>query len=63
MGAVMFFSLGLTILFSQPILTALFARRCGRNPWKWFFIGIILPLIANLILLYLPDLSEPENKE
>jgi hypothetical protein len=60
MGAVMFMSLGLMFLLSIPIITARFAKRMGRNPKVWFFIALVLPLIATVILVLLPDLSEPK---
>ncbi len=63
MGAVVFFSLGMSILLSQPIITSLFARRCGRSPLKWFFIGLVLPGIATFILFFLRDLSEEKKDE
>ncbi len=53
---------GLLLLCSIPLTTALFARRMGRRPVLWFFIGIGLPVIANFILFYLPDLSEEAKK-
>ena len=58
MGAAAFFSLGLAFLFSIPLVTALFAKRMGRNPITWFIIGCLLPGIASIILFLLPDLSE-----
>jgi Na+/melibiose symporter-like transporter len=58
MGAVMFMSLGLMFLLSIPIITSRFAKRMGRNQKTWFFIGILLPVIATLILVLLPDLTE-----
>jgi Na+/melibiose symporter-like transporter len=61
MGAAMFIMLGLTVLFSLPLITASFAKRMGRNPKKWFLIGILLPAIATFILFFLPDLSEDGN--
>ncbi|HEY6162865.1 MAG TPA: hypothetical protein VI112_16670 [Bacteroidia bacterium] len=61
MGAVLFISLGLTILFSIPLITASFAKRMGRSPVKWFLIGTLLPVIAVFILFFLPDLSEKDN--
>lgn len=54
----MFISMGLLALFSIPLITATFANRMGRNPKKWFLIGILLPVIATFILFFLPDLSE-----
>lgn len=57
----MFIAFGLTILFSIPLITAMFAKRMGRNPKLWFVIGLILPVIASFILFFLPDLSEENN--
>ncbi|MCW3084649.1 MAG: hypothetical protein JWP12_2015 [Bacteroidetes bacterium] len=54
---------GLFLLLSVPLITARLAKRLGRKPWPWFFIGLALPVIATFILLFLPDLSEQkENK-
>lgn len=61
MGAALFISMGLLVLFSIPLITASFAKRMGRNPKKWFFIGLILPVIASFILFFLPDLSDKEK--
>jgi MFS family permease len=61
MGAALFISLGLLALFSIPLITASFANRMGRNPRKWFCIGLILPVIATFILFFLPDLSEKQK--
>jgi hypothetical protein len=58
MGAGIFFSIGLCFLFSIPLVTALFAKRMGRRPIVWFFIGAALPGIASIILFLLPDISD-----
>ncbi len=60
MGAVLFMSMGITFLLSIPIITSRMANRLGRNPKVWFFIGLVLPVIAAFILFLLPDLSEKE---
>lgn len=57
----MFISMGLLALFSIPLITATFAKRMGRNPKAWFLIGTLLPVIATVILFFLPDLSEQEE--
>ena len=62
MGAVAFISLGLLMLLGLPTLTYFYAKHLGRNAKVWFFIGIILPGIATIILSFLPDLSE-EGKD
>lgn len=43
------------IPFFWPILTGLMAQSFGRKFWFWFFVGIPLPFIAAVILLFLPD--------
>ncbi len=49
---------GLLLFFSVPLITARLAKRMGRRPWLWFFIGSVLPVIATLILCFMDDLSE-----
>ncbi len=61
MGAAAFFSIGLAFLFSIPLITALFAKRMGRNPVFWFVLGMFLPAISIFIIFFLPDLSETED--
>lgn len=63
MGAAVFISLGLMMLLGLPTLTYFYAKQLGRNPWKWFVIGIFLPGLATLILSFLPDLSEEKPKQ
>ena len=53
--------IGILIFLSVPIITARFAKRMGRRPWLWFFIGMILPVIASFILFFLPDLTDSEH--
>ena len=40
--------------FFWPVLTGLMAKNFGRKFWPWFFIGIPLPFIAVVVLLFLP---------
>lgn len=61
MGIALFFSLGILTLLGIPFITGSFAKRMGRSFVKWFFISMIIPVIATIILFFLPDLSE-ENK-
>ena len=61
MGALFFISLGLCILMAVPVLTSFHAKHLGRNQKLWFFLGLVLPGIATLILSVLPDLSLDEN--
>jgi Na+/melibiose symporter-like transporter len=61
MGAALFISMGIMFLLSIPLITSRMAKRLGRDPKKWFLIGIILPVIATFILFLLPDLSEKDN--
>ena len=46
------------IPFIMPFITGQMAKCFGRKFWPWFFIGIPLPFIANIILLCLPDKSK-----
>ena len=62
MGAAIFFSLGALFLLSIPIITSRLANRLGRNSKTWFIIGLLLPLIATIILFFLPDKSEDNKK-
>lgn len=43
------------IPFIWPILTGFMAQTFGRKFWFWFFVGIPLPFIANIIIFCLPD--------
>jgi hypothetical protein len=52
----------LLIPFVLPIVAGLMAKSFGRKFWPWFFIGIPLPFIANIILLCLPDKTKKENE-
>ena len=60
MGAAMFISLGILFMLSIPLITSRLAKRMGRDPRIWFVIGILLPVIATLILFFLPDLSDDQ---
>lgn len=62
MGAAFFILMGITAMLSIPLITAFFSNRMGRSPIKWFFIGLILPVIASFILFFLPDLSENKSE-
>ena len=44
----------LLLPFFFPVIAGLMAKSFGRNFWTWFFIGAILPFLANIILLCLP---------
>jgi hypothetical protein len=61
MGILLLFLLGMGLILIVPVITALFAKRVGRSPVKWFFISMVLPLIATFLLFLLPDLSEEKT--
>ena len=61
MGAILFVSLGILFLLSIPIITSRLAKRLGRNPLLWFFLGLFLPVIATFILFLLPDLTKENH--
>lgn len=54
------YSLLLVPLF-WPIITGIMAKNNGRNFWIWFLIAVPLPLIAAVILLFLPDKSKEKR--
>lgn len=54
----MIMSMGILFLLSIPIITSRLAKRMGRDPKIWFVIGILLPVMATFIVLFLPDLSK-----
>jgi len=61
MGALMIASFVSMIFLGLPTLTYFYAKQLGRNPKKWFVIGLFLPGIATIILSFLPDLSEQDE--
>ena len=34
------------------VVCALWAQNSGRNPWLWFFLGLLFSVIAGLVMLY-----------
>ena len=34
------------------VVCALWAQNSGRNPWLWFFMGLLFSVIAGLVMLY-----------
>ena len=57
------FSLPILIIpFILPMIAGLMAKSYGRSFWTWFLIGVPLPLIANLILLCLPDRTQNDKR-
>jgi formate hydrogenlyase subunit 3/multisubunit Na+/H+ antiporter MnhD subunit len=63
LGAALFISMGVAFLLSIPLLTASLAKRTGRNPKVWFFIGMLLPLISSIILVLLKDKSANQKEQ
>ncbi len=45
----------LPLLILHPPVTGYFASSKGYSYWTWFFIGLFLPIIANIILYFLKD--------
>jgi hypothetical protein len=62
MGALMIVSFLSMLLLGLPTLTYFYAKQLGRNPKLWFFIGLLLPGIATIILSFLPDRSEEKTE-
>lgn len=55
--------MGVLFLLSIPLICGYFAYTHGRSFWLWFCLGLFLPGIAHLILVCLPDKSNPIEKE
>ncbi|MCS7019240.1 MAG: hypothetical protein RMJ87_12925 [Cytophagales bacterium] len=55
--------MGVLFLLSIPLTCGYFAYTRGRSFWLWFALGLLLPGIAHLILVCLPDSSNPLEKE
>lgn len=49
--------------FFWPVITGLMAMNFGRKFWPWFLIGIPLPFIAVIILLFLPAKTNKQTDE
>lgn len=48
--------------FFWPVLTGLMAQNFGRKFWPWFLIGIALPFIAVILLLFLPVKTKKQTE-
>lgn len=44
----------ISLLVPFALLAGKMAKDMGRKFWPWFFIGMLLPLLANFILSFLP---------
>jgi outer membrane murein-binding lipoprotein Lpp len=40
------------VMFLFGVVCALWAQNSGRNPWLWFFLGLIFSVITALVMLY-----------
>ena len=49
--------------FFLPLIAGLMAVNFGRKFWPWFLVGIMLPFVANIILLCLRDKRKITDKE
>lgn len=41
-----------------PYLTGVVATSYGRKFWPWFFLGILLPVLSIIIVVFMPDKSK-----
>jgi hypothetical protein len=52
----------LTLFFlTIPAVCGYYAHSRGRSFWFWFVVGTFLPVIAHLILLFLPKITNEED--
>lgn len=56
-------SLLLLVLMIPQIVAAVLAKSMGRNPWFWFFISFLIPIISLIILLFMEDKGEKKGYE
>ncbi len=49
------------LLIPQTV-AAIFAKNMGKNPWFWFFISFLIPIISLIILLFLDKDDTSERK-
>ncbi|UZR92839.1 hypothetical protein [Chondrinema litorale] len=53
----------LAFFMSIPLVGAWYASSRGRRFWLWYFLGLFFPIISSIILLCLPDIKNPIEKE
>ena len=59
----LFLPIAILVFLAPPFLSGFFAKSTGRSFKLWFVIGCFLPLVANLILFFLPDKSNVSRIE
>lgn len=59
----MTFGQSLFVILIVALLTALFAKERGRDPYIWFGLGLLGNIFALLLLFILPDLLETSAKK
>lgn len=45
----------IAFLFLHPPITGFYAKSKGHNFWLWFFMGLVLPIISNVILYFIKE--------
>jgi hypothetical protein len=53
----------IVVPFFFPVVTGLMAKTMGRKFWLWFWLGLLLPFVACVILLCLPVRQRAEGNE
>jgi hypothetical protein len=51
------------MMLSLPLVGGHFASTRGRYFWVWFFVCLFLPVIGYFIIILLPNLANPLEKE
>jgi len=51
------------LLLILGAMTAVFAERRGRDPWIWFFVGMLLGLLGLLLLFILPPAVKTKDEK
>jgi hypothetical protein len=45
----------LPLLLLHPPISGYYAKSKGHSFWFWFFMGLFLPIVSNIILYFLKD--------
>jgi hypothetical protein len=51
------------LLLAFPLVGGHFAESRGRSFWTWFFVCTFLPVVGYFILICLPNLANPLEKD
>ncbi|TND07441.1 MAG: hypothetical protein FD123_3219 [Bacteroidetes bacterium] len=50
----------ISVLTCVPMISGFYAKAQGRNFWKWYAVGFVLPIISVFILFFMDKRTDPE---